>query len=266
VGAAEFSAEDQRVALAFADQIALAYEGARFHADLSRLNAELQQYVHVVLHHLQEPLRTVQGFSQLLTVRYASKLDGDAPEFLGFIQNGVRPMRSLVQDLGEYAQVSSPENPALTFVSLKYAAQGARDAWAQRIERAGATLDIGDLPTVKGNAAQFRQVFLHLIDNALNFCSPAPPQIVIRAEEREGFHMIAVKDNGMGIEPRHQERIFQIFERLHAEDPEATGIGLALCRKIVERHGGRIWVESSGAGSTFFFTVPIVRASASPED
>lgn len=270
VGSPEFSEEDESIAVAFADQIALAYQSARLISEVTRLNtrltsfnAELKQYTEVAFHHLQEPLRCVLSFSHLLASRYRDTLDPRAGDCVDFIQSEALRMRSLIRDLGAYSQVTAFDELPMAPVSLTLAAGAAADACRPLLEPAGATVTIQELPFVKGEAGQLRQIFQHLIENAVKFRSAAAPVICVRTGEDDGFHKISVQDNGIGIALRHHEQIFRIFECLHGERTGGTGIGLALCRKIVERHGGRMWVESDGAsGATFYFTLPVFPGAA----
>jgi chemotaxis family two-component system sensor kinase Cph1 len=202
----------------------------------------------------------VRSFAELLVARNRGRLDREAEEFLDFIQGGITHMGSLLRDLGEYTQLGHPDEPRHGIVSLTHVARTAAASCEEPIKQANAILTIEDLPIVRGNGSQLGQVFYHLIANAVKFRSPEQPAVRISAEDSGQFHAIAVRDNGIGIAPEHQERIFKIFERLHGDPPGGTGIGLALCRKIVARHGGRLWVESeAGAGSTFYFTLPMLR-------
>jgi light-regulated signal transduction histidine kinase (bacteriophytochrome) len=261
-----FTSEDEQLAQAFAAEVALAYEGLRLYKEVERLNAELtrsnadlRQCTRIACHHLQEPLRSVQGFAQLLTRRYGGRLDPEADEFLSFIQDGVRRMRSLVVDFEEYARLSRPEEARREIVSLDQACRAAIEACSQAVKESGAVVTVEALPVVRGVRSQLCQVFDHLIANAIKFRSAATPAIRIHAEDRAQFHVIGVQDNGTGIEPRHLDRIFEIFERLQGNAVAGTGIGLALCKKIIELHGGRLWVESAvGCGSDFYFTLPML--------
>ena len=254
-------------------------------ADLRRSNADLESFAYVVSHDLQEPLRMVTGFLDLLRSRYADQLDADANDFIAFAFDGARRMQRLIHDLLVYARVGSrggDMQPAAGEAVLAAALANLRSA----IEETGATITHDPLPIVLGDELQLVQVFQNLIANAIKFHGAGPPRVHIcaapwRPEPQEDAEFpdqrlsaaaptatewrFAVRDNGIGIAAEHFERIFVIFQRLHArQEYEGTGIGLAVCKKIVERHGGRIWVESTpGQGSTFYFTLPgVAPASA----
>jgi PAS domain S-box-containing protein len=226
--------------------------------ELARSNQELEQFAYVASHDLQEPLRMVSNYTQLLARRYKDKLDADANEFIDFAVEGAQRMQALIHDLLQLARVGTR---AKEFVAVP-ADRIARDAVANlagTIEESGAEVVIDPLPTLVGDASQLAQVFQNLVGNALKFRVAGTRAVVtVSARRGDGVWIISVRDNGIGIEPRHQERIFQMFQRLHARSEyPGTGIGLALCKKIVERHGGRISVESEpGQGSTFSFSIP----------
>ena len=227
-------------------------------AELERSNAELQQFAYVASHDLQEPLRMVASYTQLLARRYGDKLDDDAREFIDFAVDGARRMRALINDLLAYSRVGTrgaefAPTDCNAVVDQVIADLGA----AIEDERAGVTR--GDLPTVLADAMQLQQLFQNLIANAIKFHGERRPRVAIAAERRGDAWLFSVRDNGIGIDPEYADRIFVIFQRLHsrAEYP-GTGIGLAICKKIVERHGGRIWMESApGQGTTFYFTLPV---------
>ncbi len=225
--------------------------------ELERSNAELKQFAYVASHDLQEPLRTISSYLQLLSRRYKGKpLDDNAEQFITFAVDGAKHMQTLIQDLLSYSKVGAPD---MEFVPSDSGALMADVAAALRtiILEKGAVLEYEGLPVVLGNAGQLRRLFQNLIANALKFCKETP-RIRVTAERRGEQWLLTVRDNGIGIDAAHAERIFIIFQRLNTrEEYEGTGIGLALCKKIVERHGGRIWVESrSGHGAAFHFTLP----------
>ena len=230
---------------------------ARKATELQRSNDELQQFAYVASHDLQEPLRTVQSYLQLLRRRYSSVLDDDANEFIDFAVEGAQRMRQLIQDLLAYARVTSrakPSSPVALDDVLRQVLQALRASIAER--KAEVTQD--PLPNVLADASQLRQLLQNLIGNALKFCVDRAPKIHISAEQRGYRWVVSVKDNGIGMKPDLVDKIFIIFKRLHSRDEyEGTGIGLAICRKIVERHGGQLTVESTlGEGSTFSFDLP----------
>jgi len=234
----------------------LARELAQRAVELERLNAELQQFGYIVSHDLQEPLRTITNYVQLLARHSRGKLDAETDEFIEFAVDGAQRMQQLITDLLAYTRV---EGKAREFTAVDCEALLARvlgDLHMAITDRA-AEVTHDALPTVHGNARQLGLVFQNLISNALKFRGPAPPRIHVSARREGAQWVFSVRDNGIGLDSRHAERIFQVFQRLHprSEYP-GTGIGLAICKKIIEHHGGRTWVESQpGQGATFFFTL-----------
>jgi len=226
-------------------------------AELQRSNEELQQFVYVASHDLQEPLRSVANFVQLLAKRYQGKLDAEADQFIGYIVEGAKRMQQLILDLLEYSRVGTREQE-FAATDCEEVLKLALTSLQMAIKESGAEVTHNPLPCVLADGVQVRQLLQNLLSNALKFRSQAPPCIHIAAKQDGDQWMFEVQDNGIGIEPQHAERIFVIFERLHTrKEYPGTGIGLAICKKIVERHGGRIWMESQpGKGSTFFFTLP----------
>ena len=230
---------------------------AQYAGELTRSNAELEQFAYVASHDLQEPLRMVASFTQLLGKRYRGKLDQDADEFIGFAVDGATRMQRLINDLLAYSRVGT-RGKSLKSTDCQVILREVRDNLMKAIEESGAVITQDPLPTVEGDEVQLLQLFQNLIGNAIKFHSSETPRIHVTAKRRGHEWVFAIEDNGIGIAAEHQERIFSIFQRLHqrSEYP-GTGIGLAICKKIVERHGGRIWVESRlGKGSTFYFSIP----------
>jgi PAS domain S-box-containing protein len=234
------------------------------HEELKRSNAELEQFAYVASHDLQEPLRMVSSYTQLLMRRYGDKLDGDAKEFTAFIVDGATRMKQLIEDLLAYSRVGTRDRnfkPADAESSLKRALTNLRAA----LQDSGATVTQDKLPTIPCDEVQLAQLFQNLIGNALKFRQPdAAPAVHVGAAEHGEEWEFTVRDNGIGIEPQYFERIFMVFQRLHNKgEYPGTGIGLAIVKKVVERHGGRIWVQSQpGAGTTFHFTMPKERETA----
>jgi light-regulated signal transduction histidine kinase (bacteriophytochrome) len=238
---------------------------ARRTEELLRSNAELEQFAYVASHDLQEPLRIVISYTKLLASRYAGRLDADADEFLAFAADGATRMQHLIQDLLSYSHVTT-EGGELQPIDSRAACGQAIGNLRTAIMESGAEVTHGWLPTVRADPTRLIQLFQNLIGNAIKYRDGRIPQIQITATPVEDRWIFSVHDNGIGIERRYFERIFQMFQRLHTrKEYEGTGIGLAICRKIVERHGGKIWVESEpGAGSTFFFTMQREEAEDGP--
>lgn len=230
---------------------------AQYAADLRRSNAELEQFAYVASHDLQEPLRMVASFTQLLSKRYRGKLDQDADEFIGFAVDGANRMQMLINDLLALSRVGTRGKP-LKPTDCEALLSHTLDNLAAMLHETGAVVTHDHLPTVLADTMQMGQMLQNLLINALKFQGRQSPQVHISAQRQDNEWLFSVRDNGIGIDPKHQERIFAIFQRLHRrEDFPGTGLGLALCKKIAERHGGRIWVESEpGRGSTFYFTIP----------
>jgi light-regulated signal transduction histidine kinase (bacteriophytochrome) len=225
--------------------------------ELGRSNAELEQMAYVASHDLQEPLRMVASYLQLLEKNYRDRLDANAHEFIGFAVDGATRMQALIDDLLTYSRVGSRVKPLQPTDCTAVVAAVLRSLRVA-LEESGAQVRCSALPTVMGDAAQLTQLFQNLITNAIKFRRDLPPQIHIHAGLRDGFWRFSVQDNGIGIAPDYFERIFVMFQRLHSRSTyPGTGIGLAICKKIVEGHGGQIWVESAPQqGTTFLFTLP----------
>jgi light-regulated signal transduction histidine kinase (bacteriophytochrome) len=227
--------------------------------DLERSNMELQQFAYVASHDLQEPLRTIASFTQLLAKRYHDKLDDKAHDFINFAVDGSKRMQTLINDLLAYSRVGTQAKP-LELVDCNALLDRVLKSLERAIRDTGALMTRGPLPHVLADEVQLGQLFQNLIGNALKFCNQGRPCIHISAESAGDFWKVSVRDNGIGISSEHKDRIFVIFQRLHTKQQyPGTGIGLAICKKIAERHGGRIWVEPApGGGSIFFFTISAI--------
>ena len=224
--------------------------------ELARSNKELEMFAYVASHDLQEPLRMISSYVQLLAKRYKGQLDSDADEFIHFAVDGASRMRTLINDLLSYSRVTthgSPFEVTDTNALMAQVLQGLQVA----IKEKGATVSYDRLPAVMADPSQLGRLLQNLVGNAVKFGGDRSPEVHVGAGERDGEWAFSVRDNGIGIEPRFHQRIFDIFQRLHGKEYTGTGIGLSVCKKIVERHGGRIWLESeSGRGTTFHFTLP----------
>jgi len=233
-------------------------------AELSRSNAELEQFAYAASHDLQEPLRTVVSATQVLARDYGDKLDAEAKEWLSFATDGAKRMQVLLNALLDYARLGALRKAA-ELVDCKRVYQTALQNLRAAVDESKAELIAGPLPKVLGDSVQLTQVFQNLIANAIRFRSKErAARIEVSAEKRENEWRIAIRDNGIGIDPKNFGRLFVLFQRLHTrEQYRGTGIGLAICKKIVEQHGGRIGVESvPGEGSTFYFTLPGVESQS----
>jgi len=223
---------------------------------LRQSNRDLAQFASVASHDLQEPLRMVASFTELLARKYQGRLDAEADEYIGFAVDGARRMQRLIEDLLRFSRITSQGGPPARCAAGAALAQALLNLQGT-IQETSAAITHDPLPEVDADASQLAMVFQNLVGNAIKFKGPSPPKIHISAVKEDGSWHFAVTDNGIGIDPKHHQRIFEIFQRLHtrAEYP-GTGIGLALCKRIIERHGGRIWVVSGGAGTAFHFTLP----------
>ena len=224
--------------------------------ELERSNKDLEQFAYVASHDLQEPLRMIAGYTQLIQQRYKDKLDEDANQFIYYTVDGVMRMQSLITDLLTYSRLNT-SSEALKFVDCREVLNEVLATLKMTLEESGADIKLGPMPNIRADRTLLFQLFQNLIGNAIKFRSDKPPLINITATPQDKQWLFSVSDNGIGMEPQYLERIFVIFQRLHTQDKYAgTGIGLAICKKIVERHGGRIWAESQpGKGSTFYFII-----------
>ncbi len=233
--------------------------------DLERSNAELEQFAYVASHDLQEPLRKVASFCQLLQRRYIGQLDARADQYIEFAVDGAKRMQALIDDLLAFSRVGRAER-APSLVSCAKALSQARVNLASEVRKSGAVIETTDLPSVNAEFTLLTSLFQNLISNAIKFRGERPPAIRISAARRDGEWLFSVADNGIGVEPEFADRIFVIFQRLHDRTQYAgTGIGLSMCRKIVEHYGGRIWLDTEYQdGAKFDFTLPV--ASANDEE
>ena len=223
--------------------------------ELARSNRDLEQFAYIASHDLQEPLRMVSSFTQLLARRYAGRLDKDADEFIAFAVDGARRMSDLIQALLRYSRVHTNER-AFEEVDLNRVLNIVTRNLKYSIEESGAKIKSADLPIVTADETQMIQLLQNLLSNAIKFRSDNPLEISIGCESSEEEWIFSVADNGIGIDKVDLDRIFILFSKLNRQK-DSTGIGLAICEKIVNRHGGKIWVESvPGQGSTFYFTLP----------
>jgi signal transduction histidine kinase len=233
---------------------------------LRESNEDLQRFAYAASHDLQEPLRMVASYSRLLVRSNAGRLDADSEEFAHYIEQGVRRMQVLITDLLEFSRVSN-EPAQAELVDSHEVLTWVLDSLKTAIEESGARITVdAQLPPVRMNRSRLSQLFQNLIGNAIKYRGEQPPVIHIGAQGDETHVRFSVRDNGMGIDPAYHDRIFGLFQRLHgAQEYPGTGIGLAVAKRIVERHGGRIWVDSrAGSGSTFYFTVPAASSVAAP--
>lgn len=232
-------------------------------AEMQRSNTELEQFAYVISHDLQEPLRMVSSYTQLLAKHYGKKLDDDADEFIGYAVDGAKRMQMLLHDLLEYSRVGTRGKP-FGLVNCEHVVEQAMANLKIAIEECGGSVTYDVLPTIMGDEGQLVRLFQNLIGNAIKFRREEAPQVHISAQRRNNIITFTVKDNGIGIDPQHSQSIFEIFRRLHTrEEYPGTGMGLAICKKIVERHGGHISVQSQpGQGSTFYFSVDMAGGEA----
>ncbi|SFS79287.1 ATP-binding protein [Halostagnicola kamekurae] len=235
----------------------------RVRAELERSNERLEQFAYAASHDLEEPLRMVTSYLSLLEDRYADDLDEDAEEFIEYAVDGAERMKAMIDALLQYSRVETQGEP-LEPVDLEEVLATVRKNLEVQVEESDATIERQTLPRVLGDRGQLQHVFQNLLSNAIEYSEDEPPRVTISADRDDSMWTVSVRDHGIGIPPEHQEDVFEVFERLHTHDEHAgTGIGLALCRRIVERHGGDIWVDSEpGEGATFSLTLPAVTRDA----
>ena len=240
-------------------------ELARKAGELARSNADLEQFAYIASHDLQEPLRMVSAYTQLLSERYAGKLDENADKFLGYAREGANRMQVLIKDLLAFSRVG--RNSTRESVECDEVMKEVMKSLASAIQESGAAVTHAELPAVWAERTEMAQVFQNLIGNAIKFRNKTQPVVSVDVEKAGEHWLFSVKDNGIGIAPQDLESIFLAFQRLHARSEYAgNGIGLAICKKVIELYGGKIWAESEpGSGSTFKFTLPC-HASAVPKD
>lgn len=226
-------------------------------SDLLDQGKDLQQFAHVAAHDFREPLRAIVNYTQLIELRYGARLDEKAHEFMEQVVNSAHRMGDLVDGLVSYSRVTAAEAVIRERVNLNGVLAGVMLKLDKNIRETGASIKSSDLPEVSGEEQSLDRLFQELITNALVYRSEKPPNVRIGAVEKDDCWEFEVTDDGIGIDPRYHERIFGLFKRLHGPNIPGVGLGLAICRKIVERHGGKLWVESqAGQGSTFRFTLP----------
>ena len=225
--------------------------------ELERSNRELEQFANVASHDLQEPLRMVTGYVKLLARRYQGQLDADADEFIGYAVDGVDRMRALINDILTYSQLGASGQTSES-INLDSIVERVMRNLKDSADEFNATVTWDQLPKLTANATQMGQLLQNLLSNAIKFKGEESPAIHIGSQQQKGEWMFSVRDNGIGIDSQHYERIFSLFQRLHGRnDYPGTGVGLAICKRVVELHGGRIWVEFQiSKGTTFFFTIP----------
>jgi signal transduction histidine kinase len=230
---------------------------ARAEEELRRSNAELEQFAYVAAHDLQEPLRMISSYLQLIQRRLGERLDGRTAEYFHHVVASAQRMRAMVAGILDYSLIAR-EGPRAEVVDTDAAARQATDSLAAQIAEARAEVEIAPLPPVRANEAQVTRLFQNLISNAVKFHGDTPPRVAIRGAREGDRCRFTVADNGIGIEPQYREGVFRIFQRLQPDETPGVGIGLAACKKIVEQHGGRIWVESptTDHGVVFAFTLP----------
>ena len=230
----------------------------RLHVEkqLEQAGVDFEEFISMAAHNLREPLRVVASYAQLMAETYSGRLDSDADSHLSTMQDGVRSMQSLLTDMVEY-WATDPADSQPSPTDMEAALRQALLVTDKQLTEAGATVTHDPLPAVTGQFEILTKVLRHLIGNAVKFRGATPPRIHVSSRREDLEYVFSVEDNGPGIDPAFRERIFDVFKRLHGKEFPGTGLGLAFCRKAIERQGGRMWVESKiGAGATFYFTLP----------
>ncbi len=227
-------------------------------SELKRSNSELQEFAYIASHDLQEPLRAIISFSQLLEEKYSDKLDSDGKEYLEFILDGGMRLRKLVKDLLNYSRITTHQKP-IKMTDIEKVLNEVKLNLKESIDETGAIITNDPMPVLRVDKSQIMQLFQNLVGNAIKFVSQKAPIIHISAKNDKSEWIFSVQDNGIGIEKEYFDRIFKIFQRLHTRSEfEGSGVGLAICKKIVERYGGKIWIESEvNKDSIFYFSIPI---------
>ncbi len=226
--------------------------------ELATSNADLQRFVYVATHDLQEPLRMVTSFTQLLKKKYEKQLDGQAAEYINYAVENASRMKKLILDLLDYSQFSS-NNEEFVQTAMNKVVQNVRVLFSKEIEDMKAELIVSEMPVIRAKTLLIQQLFENLVSNALKYRNGCKPVIKIDCKENDDHFLFSVNDNGIGIDPKYSDKIFVLFQRLHSDKEayEGTGVGLAISKKIVDLHRGNIWVRSEkGEGSTFYFTIP----------
>ncbi|MFZ2197583.1 MAG: ATP-binding protein, partial [Thermodesulfovibrionales bacterium] len=225
--------------------------------DLARSNKDLEEFAYAISHDLQAPLRSMSGFAKILIENYRGRLDEEADKYLDFIISAAKRMQRMIEDILAYSRVGTRAGE-FSDVDLEPVLRQATENLYASIEENGAVVTHGSLPVVKADQSQMILLLQNLIGNALKFTA-GPPRVHVSSVKQGSEWVFSVQDNGIGIDPEQFDRLFVLFQRLHTEEEyPGTGVGLAICKKIVDRHGGRMWVESGpGQGSQFFFTIPV---------
>jgi hypothetical protein len=252
------------------DQVRAADRLAQLNADLQRsnevlalTNQDLERFAFIASHDLQEPLRMITAYSQLLIKSYPGQFDSEASVFVGNIVDGTTRMRDLLADLLAYTEIRGRDEEPLEVIDLNVVIENVQQNLKASIDESGAVLTNDPLPLLHAHRAHFQSLFQNLIGNAIKYRSAQPPRIHISVQQVDGELRFTVSDNGIGIPAEYHKHIFEVFRRLHSRKIPGTGVGLAICQRIVERYGGRIWVESqAGQGATFFFTLPDVAVAS----